>query len=88
MHNRTKLRNPRNPREGYSASFPGLDVVVLKSSTFFERLSSEDHALLFRRNTFFYLNFCFHSFDAGVWLDFESDISSSKSADEDLHVNK
>lgn len=56
-----------------------LDVVIGKSASVFELLSSKNQTLLIRGNTFLVLNLTLHSLDRIRTLDIESDGLTSKS---------
>ena len=62
-----------------------LDVVVGEGSAVFELLSSEDEALLIRRNSFLILNLSLDFVDGVGWLDIEGDGLASKRLYENLH---
>jgi hypothetical protein len=62
-----------------------LDVVVTKSSSVFQLLSSEDESLLIGGNTFLVLDLSFHILNGVWWFNIESDGLSCEGFDEDLH---
>jgi len=62
-----------------------LDVVVLKGSSVFELLSSEDESLLVWGNSFLILDLGLNGFNGVGLLNLEGDGLTSKSLDEDLH---
>jgi hypothetical protein len=62
-----------------------LDVVVLKSSSVFELLSSEDESLLVWGNSFLVLDLGLNGFNGVGLLNLEGDGLTSESLDEDLH---
>merc|ERR1712001_128837 len=64
-----------------------LDVVVRKSPTVFQLLSSEDQPLLVWRNAFLVLDLSLDVLDAIRWFDLESDGLASQGLDEDLHTS-
>merc|ERR1712110_833822 len=64
-----------------------LDVVVGKSSSILELLSSEDQPLLIWRNAFLVLDLSLDVLDAIRWFDLESDGLASQGLDEDLHTS-
>merc|ERR1712176_1528062 len=63
-----------------------LDVVIRKSSSVLELLTSEDKSLLIRRDTFLVLDFGLDVLDGVGWLNVEGDGLSSQGLDEDLHT--
>jgi len=63
-----------------------LDVVVRKSSTVLELLSSEDESLLIWWDSLLVLDLGLDVLNGVSWLDIESDGLSSESLDEDLHT--
>ena len=62
-----------------------LDVVVLKGSSVFELLSSEDESLLVWGNSFLILDLGLNGFNGVGLLNLEGDGLTSESLDEDLH---
>merc|ERR1712110_274164 len=64
-----------------------LDVVVRKSPTVFQLLSSEDQPLLIWRNAFLVLDLSLDVLNAIRWFDLESDSLASQGLDEDLHTS-
>mmetsp|Transcript_13779 Transcript_13779/g.19310 ORF Transcript_13779/g.19310 Transcript_13779/m.19310 type:complete len:269 (+) Transcript_13779:538-1344(+) len=62
-----------------------LDVVVSKGASVFKLLSSEDEALLIRRNSFLILDLLLHSVDGIRRVDIKSDGFASQSLHENLH---
>jgi len=62
-----------------------LNVIVRKSSSILKLLSSENESLLFRRNSFFVLDFCLDILDGVVCFDIQSDGFSGEGLDENLH---
>jgi len=64
-----------------------LNVVVRKSSSVLELLSSEDKSLLIWRDSFFILDFGLHVFDGVCRLNIKSDGFSSEGLNEDLHTS-
>jgi len=63
-----------------------LDVVVRKSSSVFQLLTSEDQALLIGRDTFLVLDFSLDVFNGVRSFYFKSDSFSSQGLDENLHT--
>ena len=63
-----------------------LNVVVGQSPSILELFASEDQSLLIRRDTLFVLNLSLDVFNGVRGLDFEGNCLSSKSFDEDLHL--
>jgi len=63
-----------------------LDVVVLKSSSVFKLLSSENEALLIRGNSFLVLDLSLHILNSVALLDVEGDGLAGQSLDKDLHT--
>merc|ERR1712151_1388029 len=63
-----------------------LDVVVRKSSTILELLTSEDKSLLVWWDTLLVLDLGFDVLDGVSWLNIEGDGLSSQGLDEDLHT--
>ena len=63
-----------------------MDVVVGKSSSILELLSSEDKSLLVWWDTFLILDLGFDVFNGVSWLDIEGDGLTSEGLDEDLHT--
>merc|ERR1719166_839805 len=63
-----------------------LDVVVRKSSSVLELLTSEDKSLLIRRDTFLILDLGLDVLDGVGWLNIEGDSLSGEGLDEDLHT--
>jgi len=63
-----------------------LDVVVRKSATVLELLSSEDQALLVGRNALLVLDLGLDVIDGVRWLDLESDSLASEGLHENLHT--
>jgi hypothetical protein len=64
-----------------------LDIVVRKSSSVLELLSSEDKSLLVWWDSFFILDLGLDVFDGVCWLNIKSDGFSSEGLDEDLHTS-
>ena len=64
-----------------------LDVVVRKSSSILELLSSENQSLLIWWDTFLILDLGFDVLNGISWLDIEGDGLASESLDEDLHTS-
>jgi len=64
-----------------------LDVVIRKSATVLELLSSEDKTLLIRGDSLLVLNLALNVVDGVGRLNLESDGLSSQSLNEDLHVD-
>ena len=63
-----------------------LDVIILKSSSIFELLTSEDKSLLIWGNSFLVLDLGLHVLNS-IWLfNIESDGLSGKGLHEDLHT--
>merc|ERR1712112_742027 len=62
-----------------------LDVIVGKSSSILQLLTSKDQSLLIWGNSFLVLNFSFDIFNGIGWLDLKGDCFTSKSLDENLH---
>jgi len=62
-----------------------LDVVVGKSSSILELLSSEDKSLLVWWDTFLILDLGLDVLDGVSWLDIKGDGLTSEGLDEDLH---
>merc|ERR1712151_287150 len=63
-----------------------LDVVVRKSSTILELLTSEDKSLLVWWDTLLILDLGFDVLDGVSWLNIEGDGLSSQGLNEDLHT--
>ena len=63
-----------------------MDVVVGKSSSILELLSSEDKSLLVWWDTFLILDLGFDVLDGVSWLNIKSDGLTSEGLDEDLHT--
>jgi hypothetical protein len=63
-----------------------LDVIVRKSATIFELLSSEDKTLLIWGDTLLVLDLGLHVLNGVRGLDIKSDGLTSKSLNEDLHT--
>ena len=63
-----------------------LDIVIRKSSSVFELLTSEDESLLIWGNTFFILNLGLNVFDGVSRLNVKSDCLSCKGFDKNLHL--
>merc|ERR1712012_1164283 len=63
-----------------------LDVVIRKSSSVLELLTSEDKSLLIRRDTFLVLDLSFDVLNGVRWLDIEGDSLTSESLNKDLHT--
>merc|ERR1712117_613282 len=63
-----------------------LNVVVRKSSSVLELLTSEDKSLLIRRDAFLVLDFGLDVLDGVGWLNVEGDGFTSESLNEDLHT--
>ena len=63
-----------------------LNVVVRKSATVFELLSSEDETLLIWGDTFFVLDLGLDIFNWVWWFDIKSDGLACESFDENLHL--
>ena len=64
-----------------------MNVVVRKSSSVLELLSSEDKSLLIWWDSFFILDFGLHVFDGVCWLNIKGDGFSSEGLNEDLHTS-
>jgi len=64
-----------------------LDVVVREGTTILELLSSEDEALLIRRDTFLVLDFLLDIVNGVGRLDFKGDGFASQGLHEDLHAS-
>ena len=64
-----------------------LDVVVRKSSSILELLSSENESLLIWRDTFLILDLGLDVFDGVCWLNIKGDGLTGQSLDEDLHTS-
>mmetsp|Transcript_67849 Transcript_67849/g.180568 ORF Transcript_67849/g.180568 Transcript_67849/m.180568 type:complete len:96 (+) Transcript_67849:133-420(+) len=62
-----------------------LDVVISKSASIFELLSSEDETLLIWRNSFLVLDLLLYSVDGIRRVNIKSNGLSSQSLNEDLH---
>lgn len=62
-----------------------LNVVVTQSAAIFELLTSEDQALLVRRNTLLVLHLLLHDVDRVIRLDLQRDRLASERLDENLH---
>merc|ERR1739838_1007593 len=62
-----------------------LDVVVGKSTTILQLLSSKDKPLLIRGNSFLVLNFGFDILNAVRWFNFQRNGLASQGLDENLH---
>merc|ERR1719336_2976474 len=62
-----------------------LDVVIGKSSSVFQLLSSKDQSLLIWRNSFLILNLGLHVLNRVGRFNLKGDGFSSQSLDEDLH---
>merc|ERR1711963_1030058 len=63
-----------------------LDVVIRKSSSVLELLTSKDKSLLIGRDTFLVLDLSLDVLDGVGWLNVEGDGLSGQSLDEDLHT--
>jgi len=63
-----------------------LDVVVTKSTSIFELLSSEDKSLLIGWDTFLVLDLGLNILDGVGWLNFEGDCLTGEGLDENLHT--
>merc|ERR1712215_414282 len=63
-----------------------LDIVVRKSSTIFQLLSSKNQTLLIRRNTFLILNLGFAIVDGITGLNLKGDGLTSQCFHKDLHI--
>ena len=63
-----------------------LDVVVSKSSSVLELLTSEDESLLIWWDSLLILDLGLDVLNAVTWLDIKSDGLTSESLDEDLHT--
>merc|ERR1712047_103759 len=63
-----------------------LDVVVRKSSSVLELLSSEDKSLLIGRDTFLVLDLGLDVLNGVGWLNVEGNSLSGESLNEDLHT--
>jgi len=64
-----------------------LDVVVGKSSSIFQLLSSKDQPLLIWWDSFLVLDLCLDILNGIRWLNLEGDGLASESLDEDLHTS-
>merc|ERR1712043_148502 len=62
-----------------------LDIVVGKSTSIFQLLSSKNQSLLVRGNTFFILNFLLNIFNGITGFNIKSDSFTSQSFDKYLH---
>ena len=62
-----------------------LDVVVRKSSSVLQLLSSEDQSLLIGWDSLLVLDLGLHVFNGVGWLDVEGDSLSGEGFDEDMH---
>merc|ERR1719169_178918 len=65
-----------------------LNVVISKSSAIFKLLTSEDKALLIRRNSFLILNLSLDVVNGIRWFDLQGDGLSRKRLHEDLHCRQ
>jgi len=63
-----------------------LDVVVTKSTSILELLSSEDESLLIGWDAFLVLDLGLDILDGVGWLNFEGDSLTGEGLDEDLHT--
>ena len=63
-----------------------LDVIIRESASIFELLSSEDQALLVRRNALLILDLRLYVVDGIGGFDFEGDGLAGEGLDEDLHT--
>merc|ERR1712014_503509 len=63
-----------------------LDVVVTKSTSILELLSSEDKSLLIGWDTFLVLDLSLDVLDGVRWLNFEGDGLTGEGLDENLHT--
>jgi len=63
-----------------------LDVIVRKSATIFELLSSEDKTLLIWGDTLLVLDLGLHVLNRVRWLNIESDGLTGEGLNEDLHT--
>merc|ERR1719422_283282 len=64
-----------------------LDVVIRKSSSVFQLLSSKDQSLLIWGNSFLVLDLGLDVFNRVRWLNLQGDGLTSQSLDEDLHTS-
>merc|ERR1712025_1006337 len=64
-----------------------LDVVIRKSSSIFQLLSSKDQPLLVWRNSFLVLDLGLDILNGVRWLNLQGDGLSSQGLDEDLHTS-
>merc|ERR1711962_771591 len=64
-----------------------LDIVVRKSSTIFQLLSSKNQTLLIWRNTFLILNLSFDIVNGITWLNLKGDDLTSQCFYKDLHIS-
>merc|ERR1711937_930642 len=62
-----------------------LDIVICKSSTIFQLLTSKDQTLLVRRNTLLILDLLLDIFNCVTRFNIQSDSFTSQSFDENLH---
>merc|ERR1719445_2360997 len=62
-----------------------LDIIISKSSTIFQLLTSENQTLLVRRNTFLVLDLLLHIFNCVTRFNIQSNSFTSQSFDENLH---
>merc|ERR1712079_775539 len=62
-----------------------LNVVIRKSTSIFQLLTSENQTLLLWRDSFLVLDLCLDVLDGVVRLDIQSDRLSREGLDEDLH---
>merc|ERR1719384_950277 len=63
-----------------------LDIVIGKSSTIFQLLTSENQTLLVRRNTFLILNFLLDILNGVTRFNIQSNSFTSQCLDENLHT--
>merc|ERR1719515_577685 len=64
-----------------------LDVIIRKSSSIFQLLSSEDQSLLIWGNSFLVLDLSLDILNGVRWLNLKGDGFTSQSLDEDLHTS-
>jgi len=96
---RLDVQGDRLSREGFDEDLHGttakakdkmkrglfLDVVIRKSTSIFELLTSENQTLLLRWDSFLVLDLCLDVLNRVIRLDVQSDRLSRKGLDEDLH---
>merc|ERR550534_1583347 len=82
----TRLNHATSQSQHQMQSGLLLDIVIAQSTTVFQLFTSEDQALLIRRNSFFILNLCFDVIDGITWLDLKGDGLTCQGFYKDLHA--